>query len=856
MMQQWQAAKAQHPDALLFFRMGDFYELFGQDAVEAARVLELTLTSRDKKKKEGGLPMAGVPHHALQNYLARLIERGYRVAVCDQLEDPKQAKGIVKRGVTRVVSPGVVIDDVALEPSRNNYLGAVWPGLAGYGVAYADVTTGELRATLAPDLSTLASELARIEARELLVPPNCEAAIGEAVRRAGGATYELQPSDFDMRRRLANRASSLSDEGRRAIGAIEVYLDKMRPNGDVALRDADVYSVEAHLGIDDNSFRNLEVVATLVGGRRKGSLLGLLDRTVTAMGARQLRRWLQRPLRDRTRIEARLEAVAELVGDALLRDDLQVLFADVYDVERLGGRINAGLATPKDLANLRRSLGGLGRLQTLLATVTAPRLRDLAASLDPLTDIYASLSETLDEEPAQSPAEGRVIRPGFDAEVDELAQLARSGKDWLLSYEQSERERTTIGSLKVRYNRVFGYYIEVTRANLHLVPEGYIRKQTIANGERYFTMELKEYESKVLNAEEQRIARETTLFEALRVDLKTQSARILRTASRVADLDVLCGLADAAHRYGYVRPTLTDGHGLRLLQSRHPVVEQSLDGADFVPNDVDLAAADPHLVLITGPNMAGKSTVMRQVALTVLMAQIGSFVPAREAEIGVVDRIFTRVGATDDLSRGQSTFMVEMSETAFILRHATNRSLIILDEIGRGTSTFDGLSIAWAVAEYIHDVVGARTMFATHYHELTELARNRENVRNVHVAVREWNEDIVFLRKLEDGGTNRSYGIAVGRLAGLPDSVVSRAREVLAGLEQTDISEARSTSGAADGPGLRSPRRQLGLFEEPEADQASSPSEIEQAIARVDVSRTTPLEALRLIDRLQRKLLG
>ena len=853
MMEQWQAAKSDHPDALLFFRMGDFYELFGDDAVEAARVLELTLTSRDKDK-EKGLPMAGVPHHALQGYLSRLIEMGYRVAVCDQLEDPKTVKGLVKRGVTRVVTPGVVVDDVALEPRRNNYLTAVWPGLNGYGLAYADITTGELRATIAPNLATAISELGRIEPREVLLPPACEPALEAVVRRGKGFASQLSVDDFDPKHALVgSRQRVVLEEVRRALGALGTYLARTRPRGDVVLGALVQYDLADYVVIDDTSFRNLELVATLVGGRRKGSLLALLDRTVTAMGARQLRRWLQRPLRSRELIEQRLEAVAELVDDAMVRDDLRGMLGDIYDIERLGGRIVAGLASPKDLANLRRSIGGLGRLREAMSRLEAPRMRTLADAMDPLQDIHERLAAAIAEDPAQSPAEGQVIREGFDAEVDELVELSRSGKDWMLRYEASERERTAISSLKVRYNRVFGYFIEVTRANLQHVPDDYIRKQTIANGERYFTMELKEYESRVLSAEDRRVRRETTVFESLRSELKTGAARILRTASRVADLDVLCGLADAAHRYGYRRPRLLDAsaRSLFLTACRHPVVERSeLGETAFVPNDIVLDAGT--LMLITGPNMAGKSTVMRQVALIVLMAQIGSFVPAEDAEIAIVDRIFTRVGATDDLSRGQSTFMVEMSETAHILRNATDQSLIILDEIGRGTSTFDGVSIAWAVAEYIHDTLGARTMFATHYHELTELARTRENVRNVHVAVREWNEEIVFLRQLRDGGTNRSYGIAVGRLAGLPDAVLGRAREVLAALEQTDVSAPSTGPTPHQLPGAS----QLGLFQpaDPPAAAAGEPSEVELAVARVDVGRTTPLEALKLIDRLQRKL--
>ncbi|HIN85204.1 MAG TPA: DNA mismatch repair protein MutS [Myxococcales bacterium] len=844
MMQQWQAAKSAHPDALLFFRMGDFYELFGNDAVVAARALELTLTSRDKNK-EDGLPMAGVPHHAAQGYLTRLLELGYKVAVCDQVEDPKKAKGIVKRAVTRVVTPGVVLEESVLDPSVNNYLCAVWPGLEGYGVIHTDVTTGSLRGTVAVGLSALLSELGRLEPAEVLLPPESEAEITAAIERFGGVVTHLSVDNFNPGQALAKSEKDAPKLIRCALGAVGSYLHLTRPVGQVPLMPLEHYSLDEHLMLEETAFRNLEVVRTLMGGRRKGSLLGLLDKSVTAMGARQLRRWLQYPLRRKAEINERLDAVSELKEDAIVRDELRSSLSEVYDIERLGGRVVAGVASPKDLCNLRSSLSRLGTLKTSLSELQAAQLTQLAERLDPLSDLQTLLENTLCDAPAQSAQEGRLIRSGFDAKVDELSGLADTGKDWILQYEAAQRERSTIASLKVRFNRVFGYFIEVTRANLHLVPDDYIRKQTISTGERFYTIELKEYETKVLSAEERRIQRETELFEALRDQLKEHASRILRSAGRVADLDVLCALAEVAHRYGYVRPHLFDDRRINLKNSRHPVVEQSMGAGEFVPNDLRLDDEHGWLHLITGPNMAGKSTVMRQVAVTVLMAQIGSFVAADEAEIGLVDRIFTRVGATDDLSRGQSTFMVEMSEAAFILSHATQHSLIILDEIGRGTSTFDGLSIAWAVAEYVHDHLGARTLFATHYHELTELARSKESVRNCHVAVREWNDEVVFLRKLQPGATNRSYGIQVGRLAGLPESVIVRAKEVLAQLEQSDVAQPRVSSeeqGVAP---------QLGLFAPEVVPQCS---ELEGAVARVDVTRTTPLEALRLIDRWQKKL--
>jgi len=850
MMLQWMEAKSAHPEAILFFRMGDFYELFGDDAVEASRVLELTLTSRDRNK-EDGMPMAGVPHHQLQPYVQRLLDSGFKVAVCDQVEDPKKAKGIVKRAVTRIVTPGVVMNDIALEPTRNNYLCALWPGLNGYGLAYTDITTGEFKATLATDINALVAELGRIEAREVLVPPETEDRILATVVASGGVCSEWPVDAFSGRHAVAQPYAALGDEPQRAVGAIGAYVDKTRPTGDVMLGSVESYALDTHLIIEETSYRNLEVVKTMIGGRRQGTLLGLLDRTCTAMGARQLRRWLQRPLRERIPIEERQDAIGELKDDTLGREMLRALLSKVYDIERLGGRVMAGLASPKDLANLRQSLENLSGLRTELGSFQAKRLTHLAETMDPLADIHKQLSDTLADEPAPSATDGRLIRDGFDAELDEFVHLTRSGKDWMLQYEQSERDRTGISSLKVRYNRVFGYFIEVTKANLQHVPDDYIRKQTLANGERYYTVELKEYETKVLSAEERRMARETQLFEELRATLQSQAARILRTAGRVADLDVLCALAEAAYRYGYVRPTLSDEHKrIHLVACRHPVVEQSINGVEFVPNDIVLDADAERVILITGPNMSGKSTIMRQVALIVLMAQMGSFIPADEGEIGLVDRIFTRVGATDDLSRGQSTFMVEMSETADILRNATSQSLIILDEIGRGTSTYDGVSIAWAVTEFIHESVGARTLFATHYHELTELERTLPHVKNMHVAVREWNDEIVFLRKLQAGGTNRSYGIQVGRLAGLPETVLSRARERLSAFEARDTgssSEEQSVSSHVS-PG------QLGLFGAPAPASAPEASALEMALKRLNLNRTTPLEALNLLSKWQRKL--
>ncbi|GMV43435.1 MAG: DNA mismatch repair protein MutS [Myxococcales bacterium] len=837
-MQQYLRAKQEHPDALLFFRMGDFYELFFEDAVEAAELLELSLTSRNKNDPDP-IPMCGLPYHAVKGYVQRAIEAGRKVAICEQVEDPAVAKGIVRREVTRVVTPGVWLDEEGLDARAPNYLMALIEGLEGIGLAFADVTTGELRGALATDIGALEAELARIEPREVLLLPDAAPHLTALVRRQPRAFVStVEPPKDESSSLLPELPRSLHA----AATALLAYLRATFPAAAATLAPLVPYEIRDTMVLEESTQANLELTRTIVGGHRKGSLLALLDGTATAMGARLLRQWLQFPLVSVQRIDERLDAVAALREDSITREELRGLLRGVYDLERLAGRVVAGVAGPRDLAALRTSLGQLPAILGHVRSLPGARLGDLADHTDPLDDVHAELTDWLAESPPATTKDGGVIREGAHAEVDELWDLSRHGKDWILAYEAQEKAKTGIPSLKVKYNRVFGYYIEITRANLQSVPDRYLRKQTLANAERYYTPELKEYEDKVLSADERRITLEIQLFDELRSRVAAQGARIRESAQRIAELDVFCALAETAQRRRWVRPTLDTSRRLSIKGGRHPVVEALLTEAAFVPNDVELDWAETQLLIVTGPNMAGKSTVMRQVALIVLLAQMGSFVPADEAHVGLVDRIFTRVGAADNLTRGQSTFMVEMTETAAILKKATDRSLIILDEIGRGTSTYDGLSIAWSVAEHLCDKIAARTMFATHYHELTELVRTRDKVKNVQIAVKEWNDDIVFLHKLVDGSTGRSYGIQVGRLAGLPPSVIQRAKEILAGLESGHLTvEVLQPKTRRKDPGL-----QLSLFE-----PRPAPSPVEDELRRLQLDALTPIEALNLLFKLR-----
>jgi DNA mismatch repair protein MutS len=860
MMVQYYEVKRQFPDAILFYRVGDFYEMFAEDAVEAARELEITLTQR------GGVPLCGVPHHSSNGYLARLVSKGYKVAVCEQVEDPRFAKGIVKREVTKVVTPGVTIDEDLLALREVSVLAGVVEQEGRFGFAVVDFSTGAFRATELDTEDQLREEMLRIEPAEIVLAGaggKADAALAQRLalwlpKVARRAIVPLAgPLEECLRKHGGEHAEVHLPLGaaaarEAALVALAYLEDTQRGARMPHLRRVDHYVLSDTLLLDPNTKRNLEIVRNLQDGKRYGSLLGVLDRTQTAMGARKLRHWLDYPLVQRAQIEARLDAVAELRSRGFDRDELRAALKAVPDLERMNGRIVLGSANARDLAQLRDGLRGLPGCQERLGGFAAPLLRALAAGIDPLADVGELLARAIVDSPPMTVREGGMIREGFRPDLDELAALARDGKGAIARMEAAERERTKINSLKVGYNKVFGYYIEITNTNKHLAPDDYIRKQTLSNAERYITPALKEWEQKVLHAEERQCELEYQCFLDVRAHVAQQSERIEKTAAALAALDALMSLAQAAEEGRYVRPTMVDAPVIRVTGGRHPVVER-VSRDRFVPNDVDLSAHDRQVLLITGPNMAGKSTYMRQVALLALMAQVGSFVPADEAEIGIVDRLFTRVGASDNLVAGQSTFMVEMTETANILRTATDRSLIVLDEIGRGTSTFDGISIAWAVAEFVHDRVGARTLFATHYHELADLARTKPRVRNANVEVREWNDEVIFLRRIIDGAASHSYGIQCGRLAGLPAEVVDRAREVLQNLEKEELNEAgfpKLARTGRRGAAQLVPTPQLGLFEAP----APRKSAVEEELKRIDVNALTPLEALNLLAALKKQL--
>ena len=867
-MRQYFEAKRQHRDAIVFFRMGDFYEMFYEDALTAARALELTLTSRSKDSTGGAIPMCGVPFHAADGYIARLVKKGFRVAVCEQMEDPKKAKGIVKRQVVRVVSPGTLTDAAYLDAREPALLMAVapvtspgqGPARQGYGVALLDLSTGEFTTAeyLGADArQALADDLAVLRPREIVAAPEEAdvAALVESLRlgtlitRVEAWAFEFEAarrSLLDQLKTHSLQAFGLDGHGAAicAAGALVQYLRETQKADLAHLREVRFRAGSDCLVVDPTTLRNLEVLEASTGGRA-GSLLDEIDRTVTPMGGRLMRAWLLRPLLALERIQDRLDAVEEFAFRATDRAKVRETLKTIHDVERLVGRAALGTAGPRDLVALRQSIAAIPRLRMLLSEMQAPLVRSLIAEIDDLADIRDALERTLLDEPPAVARDGGMIRDGVDAELDDLRTISRSGKQRIAEMEEAERQRTGISSLKIRYNRVFGYYIEISKSNLGNVPPDYHRKQTIAGGERFITPALKEYEEKVLGADERIVEREVGIFDALRLQVAADAPRVQDTARGIAALDALSGLAETAALSNYTKPLMHAGDELIATDARHPVVERFAPDA-FVPNDVTLDAADHQLIILTGPNMGGKSTYLRQTALLCLLAQTGSFVPARTAKLPVVDRLFARVGASDNIARGQSTFMVEMQETANILHCATSRSLVILDEIGRGTATFDGLSLAWAVAEYLASNPKARpkTIFATHYHELTDLADALPSVANFHVVVREWKDDIVFLRKVVAGRSDRSYGIQVARLAGLPGTVVSRAREILNGLERDELSRGGrpSLSGAA-----ADNQQQLGLFQAPAAGEDA----LHRRLREIDVNQLTPLAALTLLAELK-----
>ncbi|MFL6279882.1 MAG: DNA mismatch repair protein MutS [Vicinamibacterales bacterium] len=858
-MRQYFEAKRQFRDAIVFFRMGDFYEMFYEDALTAARALELTLTSRSKDSSGGAIPMCGVPHHAADAYIARLVKKGFRVAVCEQTEDPKKAKGLVRREVVRVVSPGTLTDAGYLDAREPAFLIAIYPAPTSYGIALLDLSTGEFTTTEYSGVDgrqALADELVVLRPREILAPAGADGIVEmvnqlrlEArVTTADGWTFEFEAARASLLAQTGAqtlRGFGLEDHpaATAAAGALVQYLRETQKADLVHVRDVSYRTGADSMVVDPTTLRNLEVIQAADGGKT-GSLLQEIDRTITAMGGRLIRSWILRPLLALERIQDRLDAVEEFAFRSTERAKVRETLKSVHDLERLVARAALGTAGPRDLVALRQSLAVVPRVRMLLDPFEAPLNRSLATELDDLSDLRSELDRALHDEPPVNAREGGVMRDGVDPELDDLRGISRSGKARIAAMEEAERGRTGIGSLKIRFNRVFGYYIEVSRSNLSSVPSDYQRKQTIAGGERFITPDLKAYEEKVLGADERIVEREVELFEALRRRVASEAPRIQDTARGLATFDALSALAEAAAVQNYTKPLMHAGNELVATDVRHAVVERFAADA-FVPNDVRLDGDAHQLVILTGPNMGGKSTYLRQTALLCLMAQAGSFVPARTAKLPIVDRIFARVGAADNIARGQSTFMVEMQETANILHSATSRSLVILDEIGRGTSTFDGLSLAWAVAEHLASNTRARpkTLFATHYHELTDLADALPGVVNFHVVVREWKDDIVFLRKVVPGRSDRSYGIQVGRLAGLPPAVIARAREILNGLERDELSRGGRPSLSAAGGAVQS---QMGLFQSPaEADP------VHRRLRSLDINAITPMEALKLLAELK-----
>ena len=864
MFRQYQDLKRLYPDVILLFRCGDFYEMYGDDAVVGAAAMDIALTARDVRGAK--MPMAGVPFHAIDRYLSRLLAAGHKAAIAEQMEDPRLAKGLVKRDVMRIMTPGTVVEDYLLDERSNNYLLALHTE-HGYGLAVADCSTGEFLVTETSGeraRELILEEVSRLQPAEILLPASMrdDEELAQAIRARSAAAitfpdmseYAWETSTDTLTRHFG--VSSLRGFGCdemtvavEAAGLLLRYLQQTQKTTVGQIRSLSTYSLDDHMLLDAPTRRNLELIASLRDGGRKHSLIWLLDQTCTAMGARLLKKWLLAPLLDVAEVNRRLDAVAVFREDDLLREKLREELRKIHDLERLLSRAASGAGNARDLAQLRDSLTNIPHLLALLENA-APVLQTLVEGADPLADLRETLTAGLVDTPPLSIREGGMIRGGYNAELDTLRRITTEGKDWIAALETSERERSGIKSLKVGYNSVFGYYIEISRGNVDAAPADYIRKQTLANAERFITPALKEYEAMVLGAEDKLKELEFKLFTALRGAVAMEAERIQRLARLLAQLDVLANFAELAARYRYHRPSVTTGDAITIRNGRHPVVEQTLAGERFVPNDTRLDLETHQLIILTGPNMAGKSTALRQVALITLLAQMGCFVPAEEAQIGVVDRIFTRVGASDDLATGQSTFMVEMSEAANILNNATRRSLVILDEIGRGTSTFDGLSLAWAVAEYLHEAprLGCKTLFATHYHQLNELENTLPRVKNYRIAVKESADTIVFLRKIVPGGTDRSYGIHVARLAGLPQAVVDRAQQVLQSLEEND-QIAEHARGLVDKhatipPPL--PKTQLTLFEVVE-------HPVVEELMAVDVDDLTPRQALDMLAKLQKK---
>jgi DNA mismatch repair protein MutS len=860
MMKQYKEIKNKYKDYIVFFRLGDFYEMFFEDAELCSRELEIALTTRDHENK---VPMAGVPHHAAEQYIARLINKGYKVVICEQVEDPKTAKGIVKREVVKIVTPGTVTDINALEDEKNNYLGSIYSENDNFGLAFVDILTGEFFTTefkSEPPFQEVINELAKVCPKECLVNEGFSRHSSLYKKLSEDLSiYLTVKSDnyFDLSSAKKYLIEQFGNEQftqilamnycQIASGAALKYLEETHNNSLTHIDEIKLYENNDYMILDLSCRRNLELTQTLRDNKKTGTLLWVLDNTQTSMGARLLRKWIEQPLTNIIKINERLDCVEELLNNYFLREELKSLFKDIYDIERLTGKLVCGSVNARDLLAIKNTIGCFPAIKKCLSKFSSKLFLRLKNQLDTMDDLFDLLEKSINLDPPLSVRETGIIRDGYNPEIDKLRKATKEGKNWLAKLEKREREATGIKSLKVGYNKVFGYYIEVTKSNLSLVPEGYIRKQTLVGGERYITEELKNYESMILNAEQRLQELEYDTFCIIREELAGHAHRLKQSAYSIAALDSLLSFAETSYKYGYTKPEISLGDELFIKDGRHPVVERSQKDEVFIPNDTNINCTNSVISIITGPNMAGKSTYMRQVALITIMAQIGCFVPAKKARIGLVDRVFTRIGASDDLSAGKSTFMVEMTEVAYILKNATNRSLLILDEVGRGTSTYDGLSIAWAVIEYIHKNIAARTLFATHYHELTCLD-NMEGVKNYQVSVKERGEEIVFLRKIIPGETDKSYGIQVARLAGLPNSVISRAKNLLKDLEEKYSTYKQQAAAAMDSiESSNNSDEQISLDELNE-------KEAIRKLKSIDPNTVTPLEALNLLFSLKQKL--
>ena len=848
MMKQYMEVKNQYKDCLLLYRLGDFYELFFDDAITASRELEITLTGKDCGLKERA-PMCGVPYHAVQNYVAKLIEKGYKVAIGEQLEDPALAKGIVKRDVIRVITPGTVIESNILDEKKNNYLASIFRSGANFGIAYSDVSTGEFYTTEFADKNNfpkVLNELGRFEPAEIVVNSemfNDKFEVDSISKKF--KTYITNRDEEDEVPELEGMAKLAKIPY--AENATRLLFNYIKETQKIELKHINkinVYNASNYMTLDNIARKNLELTETLRDKNKKGSLLWVLDKTSTSMGGRNLRRWIEKPLMDIGDIRKRLQAVKELKENVILRSDISETLKKVYDIERLTGKIAYGSVNARDMISLKTSLMQLPALKELMKDRSSDLLKELYDELDVLEDVAKLIEDAIVDDPPVSVKEGGIIKSTYDEEVNKLRTASTEGKNWVIAIESKEREATGIKNLKVGYNKVFGYYLEVSKSFVNMVPDRFIRKQTLSTGERYITDELKEIESTILGAQDKVVNLEYEIFIKIREKIATQIERLQMSSNAVATIDTLCSFAEVADVNSYVMPEVDESNDIIIKDGRHPVVERLIDSGSFVPNDTFLNTTEDRINIITGPNMAGKSTYMRQVAQIVLMAQIGSFVPASSAKIGIVDRIFTRVGASDDLSTGQSTFMVEMNEVANIVLNATPRSLLILDEIGRGTSTFDGLSIAWAVVEYISktEKIGARTLFATHYHELTELEDKLDGVKNYCIAVKEKGEDVIFLRKIIRGGADESYGIYVAKLAGIPNVIIKRANEILNGLKEGSyaISQVRENKNIKNVSQVDFYNYKLG--------------EIENELQKIDVNELTPIDALNILVKMKSKL--